>query len=160
MVDVVPSMEQKGSDKIRDFMGANPGGFATLEEAADAVSAYYPSRKRPKDVSGLMKNLRRRDDGRLYWHWDPRFISAVRRSEPPQLARHMIAACSKVTIPTLLVRGMESDIVGQAGVDEFRQLLPQLEVADVSGAGHMVAGDRNDAFNGSVVGFLRRLPRG
>lgn len=160
MVDVVPRIEAEGSRKIRDFMGANPEGFATLEEAADAVAAYYPTRKRPKDPSGLMKNLRLRDDGRLHWHWDPRFIASVQRAEPPEMARHMVAACAGVHVPTLLVRGMESDIVGQDGVDEFRRLLPQLQVADVSGAGHMVAGDRNDAFNSSVVGFLRALPRG
>jgi len=158
MVDIVPRVEAGGSKKIHDFMSANPQGFGTLEEAADAVSAYYPTRKRPKDPSGLMKNLRLRDDGRLHWHWDPRFISSVQRAEPPAMAREMIAACSGVHVPTLLVRGMESDIVGAAGVEEFRQLLPQLQVADVSGAGHMVAGDRNDAFNQSVIAFLRSLP--
>ena len=158
MVDVVPRLEAEGSRKIRQFMEANPQGFATVEEAADAVAAYYPTRKRPRDPSGLMKNLRRRDDGRLYWRWDPRFIASVRRAEPPEMARHMIDACRGVHVPTLLVRGLESDIVGQAGVDEFRTLLPQLQVADVSGAGHMVAGDRNDAFNRSVLDFLHALP--
>ncbi|MDB5968435.1 MAG: Pimeloyl-ACP methyl ester carboxylesterase [Hydrocarboniphaga sp.] len=160
MVDVVPRIEAEGSKKIREFMGANPQGFASLEEAADAVAAYYPTRKRPKDPSGLMKNLRLRDDGRLHWHWDPRFISSMERAEPPEMGRFMLAACRGVHVPTLLVRGMESDIVGQAGVEEFRQLLPQLQVADVAGAGHMVAGDRNDAFNKSVVDFLRGLPHG
>lgn len=158
MVDIVPRLEAEGSKKITAFMGANPGGFATLEEAADAVAAYYPTRKRPKDPSGLMKNLRRRDDGRLYWHWDPRFINSVQSVEPPQMASQMIKACRGVQVPTLLVRGLQSDIVGEAGVAEFRKLLPQLQIADVAGAGHMVAGDRNDAFNRSVVDFLRALP--
>ena len=65
LVDIVPKMSQKGVARIRGFMTANPDGFASLEEAADAISAYYPDRPRPRDLSGLNKNLRRGTDGRL-----------------------------------------------------------------------------------------------
>lgn len=156
LVDVVPRVDAAGGKKIGDFMRANADGFATLEEAADAVSAYNPHRPRPKDISGLMKNLRLRDDGRLHWHWDPRFVQNEKRMEPPQFAEVLLAAADRVRIPSLLVRGMQSDIVSEAGVAEFRQHLPSLEVFDVAGAGHMVAGDRNDAFNDGVIGFLQR----
>ena len=62
-------------------------------------------------------------------------------------------------IPVLLVRGLNSDVVSDAGIAAFRAILPGLEVADVGGAGHMVAGDRNDAFNGAAMAFLdRHLP--
>src|SRR5215510_12408056 len=50
--DITPRVEQKGVDRIRAFMTGNPNGFATLEEAADAVAAYIPHRPRPKDLSG------------------------------------------------------------------------------------------------------------
>ena len=33
----------------------------------------------------------------------------------------------------------------------------RVENVDVSGAAHMVAGDRNDAFSNAVLEFLRRL---
>jgi pimeloyl-ACP methyl ester carboxylesterase len=52
------------------------------------------------------------------------------------------------------VRGGESDVVSDSGVDDLRDALPQLEVFDVAGAGHMVAGDRNDLFNEGVINFL------
>ena len=159
MVDIVPRIEQQGGDKIGAFMRANPEGFATLEEAADAVARYYPHRPRPKDPGGLMKNLRLRDDGRLHWHWDPRLFARPRPDkppEPPRFTQQLLDACPGVHIPTLLVRGLNSDIVGDEGVAQFRQVLPQLEVFDVAGAGHMVAGDRNDAFNQGVIGFLKR----
>src|SRR3546814_4198659 len=60
-------MEESGRDRIGDFMTGNLAGFASLEEAADAISAYNPHRPRPKDLSGLAKNLRQHEDGR--WHW-------------------------------------------------------------------------------------------
>jgi pimeloyl-ACP methyl ester carboxylesterase len=156
LVDIVPRIEQEGSRKIATFMRANRDGFANLQEAADAVASYNPHRPRPKDPSGLMKNLRKRADGRLYWHWDPKFVERPITAEPPQFIESLIAACAGVTIPTLLVRGLNSDIVSDAGVADLKRLIPQTEVFDVPGAGHMVAGDRNDAFNDAIIGFLRR----
>ena len=41
-------------------------------------------------------------------------------------------------------------------VDEFLARFPQVEFVDVQGAGHMVAGDRNDLFAEAVVDFLNR----
>ena len=59
-------------------------------------------------------------------------------------------------LPVLVVRGLKSDVVSDAGIASFRAIVPHLEVADVGGAGHMVAGDRNDAFNDGVIAFLQR----
>jgi pimeloyl-ACP methyl ester carboxylesterase len=51
---------------------------------------------------------------------------------------------------------MKSDIVSPSAIAEFQQCLPSLEVIDVAGAGHMVAGDKNDVFNHGVIEFLKR----
>ena len=156
LVDFVPEVEREGSERIRSFMNANLGGFATLEEAADAVSRYYPHRPQPRHMSGLMKNLRRRDDGRLYWHWDPRFVTRRERGEPPQFSGKLSDAATRIQVPTLLVRGLLSDIVSERGVASLRERLPSLVVLDVAGAAHMVAGDKNDQFNQGVIGFLQQ----
>jgi pimeloyl-ACP methyl ester carboxylesterase len=156
LVDLVPRIEREGAEKIQQFMRARPEGFRTVEEAADAVAAYYPHRRRPSDTSGLMKNLRLRADGRLHWHWDPRFIQAPIRLEPPDMSTVLLRAAAKVRIPTLLVRGLRSDIVSDVGIAELKETLVGLEVHDVAQAGHMVAGDRNDAFNQGVIAFLER----
>ncbi|HHN9180841.1 TPA: alpha/beta fold hydrolase [Escherichia coli] len=157
LVDMVPRMEPAGRARIREFMSAHlEHGFGSLEEAADAVAAYYPERARPKDISGLMKNLRERGDGRLRWHWDPRFTRPAQRPEADVFQARLLRAARGVRVPTLLVRGLKSDMVSQQSVDELREQIPGLELAEVGGAGHMVAGDRNDAFNRDVFSFLRR----
>ena len=156
LVDIVPKMNLAGADKIRGFMAASPNGFASFEEAADAISAYYPDRPRPKDLSGLHKNLRLGDDGRYRWHWDPRMMADM-RGDPRRLLGIMDTADWTDRIPTLLVRGMKSDIVDDDGVADLRRRIPALEVIDIRGAGHMVAGDRNDEFNAAVIAFLRRV---
>ncbi|WP_176593602.1 alpha/beta fold hydrolase [Sphingobium sp. EM0848] len=157
LVDIVLRPAPGGVEKIQRFMRAHDDGFANLEEAFAAVAAYNPERKTRRDPSGLMKNLRAREDGRLYWHWDPRMMAVRPTAEPPGWTEQLLAAASHVHIPTLLVRGGRSDIVDDAGVAELVRLVPQTEVHGVPEAGHMVAGDRNDAFNDSVVDFLRRI---
>jgi pimeloyl-ACP methyl ester carboxylesterase len=163
LVDVAPRIENDGVARIGEFMTANLDGFASLEEVADAVAAYNPHRPRPKDVRGLSKNVRQREDGRWYWHWDPRFVSGrfgssdETRSSMVQPNR-LADAARALPIPTLLVRGRMSDLLSEEGARELLELVPHAELVDVAGAGHMVAGDRNDLFNDAVVSFLQRLP--
>jgi pimeloyl-ACP methyl ester carboxylesterase len=156
LVDFVPLINAPGASRIRAFMSAYKDGFANLDEAADAIHEYNPHRARPKDSEGLLKNLRRRPNGRLYWHWDPRVIAEGADAEPPLWVEQLTAAADRVTIPALLVRGLESDVVTDHGVADLKNRIPQLELFDVAGAGHMVAGDKNDAFSSGVFDFLRR----
>ena len=157
LVDVAPHIRREGVSRIRAFMTARPEGFANLDEVADAVAAYNPERPRPRDPSGLMKNLRTGDDGRLYWHWDPRIISDRFDEHAAYLdtfETRMTAAARAVGVPTMLVRGTQSDVVGAEGAERLQALIPDARIEDVGGAGHMVAGDRNDAFNAVVMDFL------
>ncbi len=79
------------------------------------------------------------------------------RGNPHLLLEMMDAADWTDRVPTLLVRGMKSDIVDDDGVEDLRRRVPQLEIADIRGAGHMVAGDKNDEFNAAVIEFLTRV---
>lgn len=162
LVDVAPRIEPSGVARIIEFMTGNLEGFESLEEVADAIAVYNPNRKRPTNLDGLRKNLRQRADGRWIWHWDPRFVSGPLGSPDETRTRatgpnRLEGAARNLTIPTLLVRGRMSDLISEEGVEELKQLVPHAQVADVAGAGHMVAGDRNDAFNDAVVSFLESL---
>ncbi len=156
MVDIVPRMEPAGVAHIQNFMTGNLDGFATLDEAADAVARYNPHRPRSPNPAGLMKNLRLRN-GRLFWHWDPRFIGKdFAKLDPMRNRSRLESAATRLRLPTLLVRGAQSDVVSFDAADEFRRSIPDCEFVDVPGAGHMVAGDRNDVFNRAVRNFLAR----
>ncbi|SAL41951.1 alpha/beta fold hydrolase [Caballeronia humi] len=156
LVDIAPRIDPNGLKRVSDFLNGYRDGFADVEEAADAVAAYNPHRPRPRNPHGLMKNLRLREDGRLHWHWDPGFFRERSDEKREKHAQRLLAMCSNITIPALLVRGAQSDVVTTSGIDELRERLPQLEVGTVPGAGHMIAGDRNEAFNGAILPFLER----
>jgi pimeloyl-ACP methyl ester carboxylesterase len=156
LVDVAPRLEPAGIEHIAEFMLGHLDGFAGLDEVADAVAAFNPHRPRPSDLSGLRKNVRLREDGRWYWHWDPAFLSGG-TDEPRSYTNEALleAAARSLRVPTLLVRGRQSDVLSEEGARHLLGLVPHARYVDVGGAGHMVAGDRNDAFNDAVVAFLR-----
>jgi pimeloyl-ACP methyl ester carboxylesterase len=161
LVDVAHRVEIGGRERIGEFMRGHLDGFATLDDAADAIAAYNPHRPRPTDLSGLAKNLRLRDDGRWHWHWDPRFVDGKFGSEDetrssvidPGRLEH---AVDMLEVPVLLVRGRSSDLLSEDGARDFLARVPHAEFADVAGAGHMVAGDRNEIFNRAILTFLTR----
>lgn len=160
LVDIVPEMEESGAQRIVSFMADGmESGFASLEEVADAIARYNPHRPRPADLGGLTANLRR-DGNRWYWHWDPKFIHGIDRLSV-QLADHdrLYRGVGRIvadSVPMLLVRGQMSDLVSQDSAARLLNRFPQIEFVDVRGAGHMVAGDRNDIFADAVLDFLAR----
>ena len=157
LVDITPRVDMDGVYKILGFMGDRvEEGFGTVQEAADAIARYLPNRSRPKDLSGLSKNLRLHADGRYRWHWDPAFIRSGEDEPGHTDPVRLTAAARKIVVPTLIVRGGQSDVVSEAGVASMKALIPQAEVADVSAAGHMVAGDDNQVFAGAIEEFLVR----
>jgi pimeloyl-ACP methyl ester carboxylesterase len=154
LVDVVPRYEKHGSARIREFMFSHVHGFDSLEDAADAVAEYLPHRTKPRSPEGLKKNLRRRD-GRWYWHWDPKFLTAP-MDDPFVRVEKLEQAAIDLTIPILLIRGRLSDVVSEEGVKHFLDTVPRAEFVELSDAGHTAAGDDNDAFSEVVVQFVNR----
>ncbi len=161
LVDITPRPAAGGVSRILEFMADKAHeGFASLDEAADAIAAYQPHRPRPTDLSGLAKNLRLGNDGRWRWHWDPAFLD-MRSGSNSEHARdrhhdELERIARRLTMPTLLVRGRLSDLVTQAEVDAFIDMVPHAETIDVKDAAHMIAGDKNDVFTNAVVTFLAR----
>jgi len=154
LVDIAPRTQAAGVDRIVAFMTAHPDGFASLEEAADAVAGYLSHRPRPRDLNGLRKNLRLGPDGRWRWHWDPRMMSGEKRINARSESARLERAATALRVPTLLVRGRMSDVVSEEDARHFLALAPGARYVDVSDAGHMVAGDRNDRFTDAIAAFL------
>lgn len=158
MVDITPRMEQAGVDQIMGFMAEKMvEGFASLDEAAEVIADYMPHRKRTKNLDGLAKNLRLHDDGRYRWHWDPAFVTISTRARGNREDGFLDKVAEGVKCPTHLIRGKQSQIVSEEAVKHFFEVIPHAEYTDISDAGHMIAGDKNDVFKEAVIGFLEKL---
>jgi pimeloyl-ACP methyl ester carboxylesterase len=157
LVDVTPKIEAAGVARIGEFMRSGFDGFASLEEAADAIAAYQPHRKRPGNLDGLRKNLRLREDGRWHWHWDPRFAGGASADNAEIGNAFFETLVPRVTQPTLLIRGSSSDIVSDESVRHLLEHLPHAYTMEVPDAGHMVAGDDNAVFLDQLEWFMTEV---
>ena len=156
LVDITPRWETSGVERILAFMSAHPDGFASLQAAADTISAYMPHRPR-KSEDSLRALLRPGKDGRWNWHWDPRLVDELAR-DSEQHQGVIADAARQVQCPLLLVSGGRSDLVSPQTVEEFMALVPHAQHVHLPHATHMVAGDDNNAFTAAVLNYLDALP--
>ena len=156
LVDITPRWEAAGVERIIAFMRAHPRGFASVDEAAEAIAHYLPHRAGRKSPERLRQLLVPSADGRLRWHWDPRLLDRVATDSERHQA-DLLAAAREVRVPTLLISGERSDIVSAATIQEFLHCVPHAAHVRVAQATHMVVGDRNDAFTAAVQDFIMPL---
>ncbi|AKC86140.1 alpha/beta fold hydrolase [Pseudoxanthomonas suwonensis] len=162
LVDITPRWETAGLERILGFMTAFPEGFASLEQAAGAIAAYLPHRRRDagaaRSPGSLRELLREGGDGRWRWHWDPRLVDELAR-DSEQHQDDIAEATRAVRCPLLLVSGGRSDLVSERTVADFLDLAPHARHVQLADATHMLAGDDNDRFTATVLEYLAELDR-
>lgn len=153
LVDITPRWEEAGVSRIIEFMRAHPDGFATVDEARDAVLKYLPHRAERASSARLRQMLVLHADGRLRWHWDPRLLNDIGADSKPYEQR-LHDAARALRLPVLLISGSQSDVVSEKTIVEFMQLVPHAQHVVIEGATHMVVGDDNHAFTDAVRNFI------
>ncbi len=89
--------------------------------------------------------------------WDPAFLKDM---DLDLVRAHVMRAAPTLKLPLLFIRGAESKFTTHGAAEKFVDLLPDNEFVEIEGAGHMVAADRPEEFNGALLDFLeRRVPR-
>jgi len=71
-----------------------------------------------------------------------------------ELQNKLEPAAKNLKLPTLLVRGIDSQISSSGATQRFADLIPQAEISEIEGAGHYVAFDKGDEFSALVLEFL------
>jgi non-heme chloroperoxidase len=159
LVDVTPRVNEIGRGEILNFMRLSATGFRSLDEAAGAITRHLPGGSRSPSKDGLRRNLRRCDDGRYRWHWDPAMIQPTQMLRMQSTPERLEGAASKIAAPLLLVRGDRSELVQEEHVRAFQLAVPHAHYAEIPGAKHMMVGGRNSPFTETVLAFLRRQVR-
>jgi flavin reductase (DIM6/NTAB) family NADH-FMN oxidoreductase RutF/pimeloyl-ACP methyl ester carboxylesterase len=157
LIDAAPRMATKGLDLMTELMTFDEPGFSSVEEAAAVLAKFRPNHNR-LDIDEVQRNLRRADNGRFRWHIDPAYQGfkvdvSVRRAAQERLTN----AATHLPIPILFLRGEASEKIDQASISAFRALAPHAEFVDIEGVGDTIVGDRNDAFDATILDFLERV---
>jgi pimeloyl-ACP methyl ester carboxylesterase len=109
----------------------------------DALRDYVTAALRPASQG----------EAELQLAYSPEWEARVYETGPLNLWRTL----PKLQPPVLVVRGADSDTLGEAAVRALRQRLPQAQVVDVAGAGHLVPLEKPEAVGKLVRVFLENL---
>ena len=140
IIDAGPEIRRPGSRRIRDFVngGANP---ESLDAIIERALAFNP-RRDPKILRrSLMHNLRQQTDGNWVWKYDRKRFQQMDRDAHTAERRALADGLAKVTVPTLVVRGAESDVFHKEDAERLAQRLPDGRHVTIPRAGHTVQGD-------------------
>ncbi|MFQ5381855.1 MAG: alpha/beta fold hydrolase [Dehalococcoidia bacterium] len=155
LVDVGPEAVREGVDNIVRFT-RGPDNLE-FEQFVEMAHRFNPRRSLENIRDRMRHRLKRADeDGLWTWKFDSRFRvpssgitvgSRLTGEETWNLFR-------EVSVPTLLVRGSESDVLSQEVAERAAREMQQARLVVVPGAGHSVPGDGPEVFSREVLGFL------
>jgi esterase len=152
LIDAGPEVRRRGSSRIRDFVngGAKP---ESLDAIIERALAFNP-RRDPKVLRrSLMHNLRQQTDGTWVWKYDRRRFQQMGEGHAAE-RQGLAEGLAKVTCPTLVVRGAESDVFHEEDAERLAQRLPDGRCITIPRAGHTVQGDNPKDLAAALRDFL------
>ncbi len=156
VVDVGPRVENKGVQHIRNFM-KDFREFDSLDDAAAVIHKFNP--RRPLEIIRkytVVYNLKQLPSGKWTWKYDTYFSEGHSRGDVKQMEQELSTEVKKISCPTLLVKGAESDVLSLDGARLLQAAVPGSEFALIPGAGHSVMGDNPPAFEAAVREFYQK----
>jgi len=149
IIDIGPELEAAGLGRIIRQWADEPEAFDSFEEAARYLKQAEPRYSEIFIQHQLTHSLRRNEQGKLTFKYDRALCGTELRS-PKWLWEYL----EQVICPTLVLRGLESDILHAEVAHRMRHTLVFGSVVDIDRAGHSIPGDNQEAFEAAVRRFL------
>jgi esterase len=155
IIDAGPEMRRPGSSRIRDFVNAVQE-TVTVEAIIEKALEFNPRRDPTILRRSLMHNLRQQADGTWKWKYDTRRFQALGQDSHRAERAKLADGLQRITCPTLVVRGGESDVFHAEDAERLAARLPHGRQVTIPRAGHTVQGDNPK----DLVAELRRFLAG
>ncbi len=155
IVDIGPDIDPRGAERVSRMAADAPEEFATTDEAVTYLKRFATVTSAAAEASlryRVEHGLKKRPDGRYTWKYD-RFLRDQRRKGATAPV-NLWPAVQKITVPTLLVRGSESDVFAPETAKRMLELIPGSRLVEIPGAGHSVPAETPEAFAKAVRDFL------
>jgi pimeloyl-ACP methyl ester carboxylesterase len=155
LIDAGPNVRRPGSSRIRNFVngGAQP---ESLEAIIERALQFNPRRDPSILRRSLMHNLRRQEDGNWVWKYDRRRFQAMGGDRHAAERQRLAEGLARVTCPTLVVRGADSDVFHDEDAERLTAGLPDGRWVKIPRAGHTVQGDNPKDLVVALRDFLNR----
>ena len=155
LVDVGPQMSGgAGRERLRNFSAQPP--LPSVDAFVERAMTFNPRRKPELLRRSLLHNLRQDDNGMWVWKYDPRRMAPT-GADPARRGEAMWASVERISCPTLVVKGAQSELFMASDAEALVNRLPSPEFVQIEGAGHTVQGDQPRALAEAVQAFLARV---
>ena len=151
-VDAGPWVQMDGGQRIIDFVAESSQNAVLLEEWVERALRFNPRRDPRLLRRSLLHNLRRLPDGALMLKTDRR--RPIDTGEMAVRLQALRQDVHRVTCPTLVVRGGDSDVLSDEDAERFARALHDGRWIRIAGAGHTVQGDQPAQLVRAVRAFL------
>jgi pimeloyl-ACP methyl ester carboxylesterase len=138
--DIGPTIEAESLVRIGTYLG-QPAHWRTLDEAADAmwaIASSFGPHTREQWLALSAPQLVPDGDG-FKPHYDPA-IAVPFRATTPEMAKIgetlLWQAYDSLKLPTLLIRGAESDLLSHATAQAMTERGPRARLVEFAGVGH------------------------
>ena len=138
MNDIGPELAAPAVERIRSYAGS-PAAFATVGELEQYFRSIYKPYGQLTDAQWRRlteTSLRRLPDGRVTPHYDP---AMVRQFSAHPTDYDQWTAWDAMTIPVLVLRGADSDLLLPDVAEAMRNRGPRAVVVTIPGCGHAPA---------------------
>jgi pimeloyl-ACP methyl ester carboxylesterase len=154
IVDIGPEGDPQGSARITREIVAAQEEYASFEELFEAQQKANPLLSPEVLRRRLIYQTKALPDGKIGWRYDVEIRRQWRedRRPPPE---DLWPAIATIPCPTLIVRGMETDVLPLQVAQRMVQVMPKAQLAHVERAAHMVMEENPEGFLRVVRDFLK-----
>jgi pimeloyl-ACP methyl ester carboxylesterase len=135
--DAGPVIARASLERIGAYIGQAPS-FPSVEKAEEYIRTISAPFGPHSDAQWRVLTetwLRKNDDGGWRAHYDPRIAEAF-RAALPEKELEVWPLYDAVRCPTLVLRGAQSDLLGQETVSQMAVRGPRAKVVEIRGVGH------------------------
>jgi pimeloyl-ACP methyl ester carboxylesterase len=152
IIDIGPEIALAGLQRVRDMMAQSPERIESEEWAVE-----YIRRANPLQDIGMLRErvrhgLKRLSDGELTWKYARGLRDMMREGRRDTV--DLWEPLPRISCPTLVMRGAESDILSADVAKKMTERLPDGRLVEIEGAGHTVPADRPEEFVRQIRAFL------
>jgi len=149
IVDIGPEIAAAGIERMEKERASEPEAFNSEEEAIKYMKQLEPRYSEVFVRHQARYALKHDDKGKLIFKCD-RTLRSTELQSPQWLWEYL----KQVICPTLLLHGMESDILSRETAQRVTHTLVFGSVVGIERAGHGIPGDNPGAFKVAVRRFL------
>jgi pimeloyl-ACP methyl ester carboxylesterase len=175
IVDVFPGFKAEHSRHIGEFV-SGPATFPSFDDILARTIEFNPTRTESSLRRGILHNAVQLDDGSWVWRhsrWRVDDPEAAKKYEDQRAAAQearaeqddatgevtmfddLLEAAGRMTIPTMLARGMRPDSVLRDGDEaRFVEIVPGGVVRRFAEAGHSIQGDAPLELAAAIAEFI------